>query len=158
MTTPGKLIVFEGPDAVGKSTLAREVAAVLNGRGTPCDLLAFPGHEPGTLGWHFSQLHHDPARFGVAAISPASLLVMHVAAHLDAIAGRVLPALAAGRWVVLDRFWWTTWANGLAGGVSRRTLDSVIALERSEWGNVQPEVAFLVQRSYPLRDAQPADL
>src|SRR5262245_56005624 len=95
MSTPGRLIVFEGPDSVGKSTLAREVAAVLGGRGTPCDLLAFPGREPGTLGHHVHQLHHDPRRFGVAGIPPASLQLLHVAAHVDAVANRILPALAA---------------------------------------------------------------
>ena len=84
MATPGKLIVFEGPDGVGKSTLAKEVAAVLSGRGTPCDLLAFPGREPGTLGWHVYQLHHDPGLFGIANIPPASLQLLHVAAHLAA--------------------------------------------------------------------------
>jgi thymidylate kinase len=157
MTTPGKLIVFEGPGGVGKSTLAREVAAMLDGRGTPCDLLAFPGREPGTLGHHVYHLHHDPTRFGVVDIPPASLQLLHVAAHIDAIANRILPALRAGRTVILDRFWWSTWVSGLVGGVARKSLEAVIAVEKAEWGDVVPAVAFLVRRDAPLRAEQPMD-
>jgi thymidylate kinase len=104
MLISGKLIVFEGPDGVGKSTMATGVAAMLTARGTPCELLAFPGREPGTLGLHVYQLHHEPQRFGVVSIPPTSLQLLHVAGHLDAINDRILPALRAGRWVVLDRF------------------------------------------------------
>jgi thymidylate kinase len=157
VTQQSKLIVFEGPDGVGKSTLAKEVAGLLTRRGTPCDLMSFPGREPGTLGRHVYDLHHEPARFGVDNIPAASLWLLHVAAHLDAIANRVLPALRAGRWVVLDGFWWSTWAYGLVGGVARRSLEAMIAAERAEWGDVLPAVAFLVRRPSPLRDGEPLD-
>lgn len=154
---PGKLIVFEGPDGVGKSTLAKEVAGLLSGRGTPCDLLAFPGREPGTLGRHVYDLHHEPGRFGVENIPATSLQLLHVAAHLDAIGTRILPALRAGRWIVLDRFWWSTWVYGLVGGSARKSLEAVIAVERAEWSDVMPAVAFLVRRNTPLREGEAMD-
>lgn len=157
MPKPGSLIVFEGPDAVGKSTLAKEFASVLAGRGTPCDLLAFPGREAGTLGLHVYQLHHDPERFGIANIPAASLQLLHVAAHLDAITNRILPALRSGRWVVLDRFWWSTWVYGRVAGACKETLDAMIAVEKAEWGDVTPVMAFLVRRGRPLRDGEPLD-
>lgn len=157
MPTPGKLIVFEGPDGVGKSTLASEVASVLNARGMQCDFLAFPGREPGTLGCHVYQLHHDPGRFGVAGMNPSSLQLMHVAAHIDAIATRIRPALNAGRCVILDRFWWSTWVYGLAGGADRKLLEAVIAVERAAWAGVTPAVTILVCRTAPLRTGEPLD-
>jgi thymidylate kinase len=157
MATPGKLIVFEGPDGVGKSTLARETAAVLAGRGRPCELLSFPGREPGTLGWLVYQLHHDPQRVGVESVRQASLQLLQVAAHVDAIGGRILPALRAGSTIVLDRFWWSTWVYGFVGGVARKTLDATIAVEKAEWGDVLPDVAFLVSRDAPLRADEPMD-
>jgi hypothetical protein len=157
MPTPGKLIVFEGPDGVGKSTVAGEVAGMLAARGTPCDLLAFPGREPGTLGLHVYQLHHEPQRFGVVSIPPASLQLLHVAAHLDTINGRILPALRAGRWVVLDRYWWSTWVYGLAAGVKKESLEAMLAVERPEWDGVVPAAVFLVRRGSPLRGDVPTD-
>jgi hypothetical protein len=157
MSTSGKLIVFEGPDGVGKSTLAKGLVDSLAGRGTPCDLLAFPGREAGTLGRHVYDLHHDPGRFGVANIPPASLQLLHVAAHLDAITGHILPALRAGRWVVLDRFWWSTWVYGLAAGVKKVSLEPMLAVERPEWDGVVPMAVFLVRRGSPLRGDVPID-
>jgi hypothetical protein len=158
MSTLGKLIVFEGPDGVGKSTLAAAAGRALEGRGVACDVLAFPGREPGTLGWHIYQLHHDAGRFGVAAIPAASLQLLHVAAHLDTVSRRIRPALQTGRWVVLDRFWWSTFVYGLVAGVRTETLDAMIAVEKAEWGDMTPAMAFLVRRGRPLRDGEPLDL
>ena len=90
-------------------------------------------------------------------MNPASLQLMHVAAHIDAIAGRIRPALDAGRWVILDRFWWSTWVYGLTGGADRKLLDAVIAVERAAWAGVTPAVAILVRRVAPLRTSEPLD-
>lgn len=49
----GRLIVFEGLDDVGKTTLAECLIARLNEADIPCKLLAFPGREPGSL----AQIH-----------------------------------------------------------------------------------------------------
>lgn len=150
-----KLIVFEGQAGVGRSTLAQGVAAALAGRGTPCDLLEFPGRETGTLGRHLHQLHHDPGRFAVGEVRPASLLLLHVAAHIEAIS-RVVSALRAGRSVILDGFWWSAWVEGAVGGIPRQTINAVAAVERAEWGDVVPAVAFLVRRDASPGAAQAA--
>lgn len=153
----GRLIVFEGPDGVGKSTLTKALSFSLTERGIPCDCLAFPGREVGSLGWHVYQLHHEPERFGVKNIPSTSLQLLHVAAHLDAITSRILPTLQAGRWVVLDRFWWSTWVYGVIAGASQKILKAMIDVERVAWKGVLPTMAFLVRRSIPLRDDEPID-
>jgi len=153
----GKLFVFEGPDGVGKSTLAQWFATHLENAGNRSTLLSFPGKEVGTLGRHVYELHHDPGKFGVDALSEASLQLLHVAAHIDAIEGRIKPLLDRGSTVVLDRFWWSTFVYGLVGGVPRPVLDGMIAIERSVWHPVRPERLFLVSRSGPLR-REPPDL
>ena len=102
MTTLGKLYVFEGPDGVGKSTLAQWFASHLQESGYACTLLSFPGKEDGTLGEHVYELHHDPARFGIQSLSAASLQLLHVAAHIDAIETRIKPLLNEG-----ERWCWT---------------------------------------------------
>ena len=152
MSTPrskGKLFVFEGVDGCGKSTLADGFTRRLVEDGVPAELRSFPGREPGTLGWHVYQLHHDPAAFGITGLAPASLQLLHVAAHLDAIE-RIRPALAAGRTVVLDRFWWSTWVYGRVAGAPVGTLEGMIALERAYWADDLPDAVFLIGRHAPL--------
>lgn len=148
----GELYVFEGFDGVGKTTLAQALADRLSSAGSQCEYFSFPGRDPGTLGRLVYDVHHDPGKFGVAAIHPTSLQMLHVAAHLDAIAGRILPVLKAGRAVVLDRFWWSTLVYGTVSGVEREHLEAMIELEHRAWGDTLPTLAFLVSRSAPLRE------
>jgi dTMP kinase len=149
MTTP--LIIFEGPDAVGKSTLVKHLESVLRERSIPAEILAFPGNRPGTLGKLVYDIHHAPSSFGIQHILPISIQALHIAAHLDAINQTILPALRAGTWVVLDRFWWSAWVYGIAAGAESPSLASLIDAERIAWGNSKPAVLFLVRRDTPLR-------
>lgn len=150
----GALLVFEGPDGVGKSTLAAWAAQYLRTIGEQCDLLSFPGREDGTLGKHLYELHHAPTSFGITQINAVSLQTLHIAAHIDAIETRIRPALAQGRVVLLDRFWWSTWVYGRASGVSAEALELMIRLEKLYLGGLQPAATFLIQRSSPLRNEQ----
>ena len=140
----GKLIVFEGTDGVGKTTLSHALAHYLTGLGIPCESVAFPGQEVGTLGKLVSDLHHAPQILGLERISPTSLQTLHIAAHVDAIEKRILPALDSGKCVVLDRYWWSSWVYGKVFGADEQCLEAMIRLERLCWGKVEPSVVFLV--------------
>ena len=144
--TQGRLIVFEGLDGVGKSTLADYLTGRLRRAGIPCRFLAFPGRESGTLGRLVYDLHHDAPGLGVGEVNSTSLQVLHIATHIDAIEREILPALRAGTWIVLDRFWWSTWVYGAAFGVPEGSLEAMIELEQLHWGHVEPDVLFLVER------------
>lgn len=150
-----RLIVFEGPDGVGKTTLAEALVDELTRQGTRCEYFSFPGKDPGTLGRLVYDIHHNPKKFGVRDMNPTSKQVLHIAAHVDAIEGRILPALEEGRTIVLDRFWWSTFVYGIVDGVDRDSLDAMIALELKSWADAKPNVAFLVTRQSPLRTEGP---
>src|SRR5438094_6828893 len=148
----GKLIVFEGPDAVAKSTLVRYLRELLEQRQVPNESVAFPGDRPGTIGKLVYDLHHAPEKFGIENVSPIGLQALHIAAHLDAITQVILPAINLGKWVVLDRFWWSTWVYGRAAGIDPGVLDSLVYTEKLQWGQCVPSVVFLIQRVKPFSD------
>lgn len=154
---PGRLIVFEGPDKVGKTTLAKEIVNRLQALGEICEYLAFPGRKEGTLGYHVYQLHHGHENFGIEKINPTSLQTMHVAAHIDAIESYILPTLLSGKSIILDRFWWSTIVYGKFNGVPEPSRNAMVHLEKLHWKDCQPDVAFLIKRNEPLGDELPTN-
>ena len=143
----GHIYVFEGVDGAGKSTLAAAVTARLAKERVPVALRSFPGCEPGTLGELVYRLHHDPAALGIQSITPTSLQLLHVAAHLDVIEREIYPLVKSGAVVLLDRYCWSTWAYGVGSDANQDALAEMIDLERSFWGDLVPEAIFLVERS-----------
>ncbi len=148
--TSGSLFVFEGPDGVGKSTIATATCEALITRGINSRLSSFPGRDLGTLGKLVYDLHHVPAQFGIGGLDPAALQTLHIAAHLDAIKGRILPALRNGINILLDRYWWSTWVYGSVSGLDQMLLRHLIDAERVAWDTVVPEVLILVVRERPI--------
>ena len=146
----GKLIVFEGANEVGKSTLAALLFTDLRRHGVPCELIAFPGNAVGTLGRHVYELHHGFARFGIERIVPTSLQLLHIAAHIDAIEQTIIPALESGCVVLLDRFWWSALVYGAASGADPISIESMVSIERHHWRNILPNLIILVRRAAPV--------
>lgn len=152
----GKLIIFEGPDGVGKTTISNEIAKYMKEQGEICELMTFPGKEPGTIGNLVYDVHHSPSNYGIENLTPISKQALHIVAHLDAIERRILPALKEGRHVLLDRYWWSTWVYGVVSGIDRRILKSMIDLELAQWHGVKPTAAILLRRTTPIdRDDAP---
>ncbi len=152
----GNLYVFEGADGVGKSEISRRFFENLTRSGIKCEYLAFPGKDAGTLGKLIYDIHHKSGQFGIHVISVTSLQILHIAAHVDAIDSRIIPALKAGRSVVLDRFWWSTKVYGIVAGADKEIMDAMVRVELLAWGNVKPTMAFLIRRNKPLRE-EPLD-
>ena len=150
----GNLIVFEGPDGVGKTTLAKALTKKLKELGIPCVYQSFPGHEQGRIGNLVYRVQHDPEEFGVYDITPTALQTLHVAAHIDSIESQILPLLRDGYWVVLDRCWWSTWVYGVVTGVSRTDLEAMVNLEILQWEDVKPRMLFLVERAIKATECE----
>lgn len=146
----GELFIIEGPDGVGKSTIAHGIAAGLTSRGYSVEQMSFPGKQEGTLGGLVYEIHHDPRALQVPP-SPSALQTLHVAAHLDLIDREIRPAIRDGRMVILDRFWWSTWVYGVHAGLRRETVDRLLQFEAYYWGEIQPLILFLIQLPAPHR-------
>jgi thymidylate kinase len=154
----GKLIVFEGPDGVGKSSVIKKCSAYLKGIGVPIEVISFPGSEPGTLGADVYRLHHLYYPYNdLPRIDPASLQLLHVAAHIDAISRKILPTLRNGIHVILDRYWWSTWVYGAASGIQTTLLDSIVNLEMQNWADILPATVILLQAERPWRNNESAE-
>jgi len=145
----GHIYVFEGVDDAGKSTLSAAVTARLTEEGVRVALRSFPGRDRGTLGELVYRLHHDSTALGVQSITPTALQLLHVAAHLDAIEREIDPLVRSGAVVLLDRYWWSTWAYGVGSHADQDALVEMVNLERSFWGKLLPEAIFLVERPGP---------
>lgn len=144
----GRLVVFEGPDGVGKTTVAKAVHLELKAHDVGSEYLSFPGRDQGTLGKLVYTVHHEAGSLEVTdEIHPVSLQLLHVAAHIDMIERRIVPLLSAGTWVVLDRFWWSTWVYGTFAGLPDLSRNKMIELELLHWHDVRPSVVFHVYRS-----------
>lgn len=146
MKPSSKLIIFEGPDGVGKSTLAAHLSSYLTQRGFKNSSFSFPGKMPGTLGSVVYQLHHEPRIFGLDSIHELSLQLLHLAAHIECITSQIQPALLRGEWVILDRYWWSMWVYGKASGISTAILSHLVEIEASHWRDESPTI-FLVDKS-----------
>lgn len=143
-------MALEGVDNVGKSAVSRRLGEALSAAGFSCHRASFPGRTPGTLAAHVYRLYHSPSRFGVKRVGPEVMQMLLTGAHLDVIAGEVLPALSAGKFVILDRFWWSTAAYAKSEGVRPAVLTRLLEIEGVAWGRVAPLAVFLLRRRAAL--------
>jgi dTMP kinase len=94
MATRGRLIAVEGIDGAGKTTLAEGIAAAL----PDVAVLREPGGA--VLSERIRELVKDPA----LEVDPRAEALLYAAARAQLVAEKLLPLLADGRTVILDRF------------------------------------------------------
>jgi dTMP kinase len=129
---PGRLLALEGIDGCGKSTQARAVAEVFGARLT---------HEPGAtaLGAALRQLLLAPEAAPITLRAEALLMAADRAEHIELI---VAPTLAAGEWVVSDRFSGSTLAyQGYGRGLGVEELAGLVAWAAA---GLVPDLSILV--------------
>lgn len=138
--TSGKFIAFEGGEGAGKSTQARLLADALGGRGIECVVTREPGGTPGAEairalllgtegeGWH-----------------PRAEALLFAAARSDHVERLIRPALAAGKWVICDRF--VDSSRAYQGGGGGLTDADLLALHRVGSGGLLPDCTLLVEVS-----------
>lgn len=148
----GGLIVLEGSDGTGKSSLCENLATRMRAMHGSVVIESFPGKHAGTLGRLVYDIQHDAQNLGIMGIDPTALQCLHIAAHLDAITTRILPAVNSGSLVILDRFWWSTFVYGVVSGANRLVIAKMIEAEILAWDWLKPLALFLIDRDTPLRE------
>jgi len=133
MKERGRFITFEGIDGAGKSTQIQVVADVLRARGIDVVLTREPGGTPLAEALRTLVLNEP-----MDASTETLLLFAARSDHLE----RVLrPALAAGRWVLCDRFTDATYAYQAGGrGVP---AERIATLEQWVHPDLQPDLTLL---------------
>jgi len=142
MSERGRLITLEGVDGAGKSTHLQYIADAVRAQGGGRHVVVT--REPGgtALAEKLRKLVLEEPMEPVAA----TLLVF--AARADHVARVMRPALAAGSWVVCDRFTDATVAyQGAGQGVS---LDLIERLGAAAHGNLVPDRTLLFDCSYEV--------
>lgn len=110
--SPGRLLIFEGLDGAGKSTQVQLLATWLRSHGQAVRLTAEPGGT--SLGRQLEAI----LKHGGQALSPRTEALLFLAARAEHVERVLRPALAAGEWVLCDRFSFSTlayqgWGHGL---------------------------------------------
>lgn len=95
----GKFITLEGGEGAGKSTQVVRLSAFLRAKGIDVCETREPGGTPGAEAIRSLLVEGEPGRW-----TPMTEALLHSAARTDHLARLVRPALAAGTWVICDRF------------------------------------------------------
>ncbi|WP_298972891.1 dTMP kinase [uncultured Roseobacter sp.] len=120
----GTFITFEGIDGSGKSTQVKRLADHLLANGHEVVLTREPGGSPGAEEIRALVLQGDPDRW-----SAETEILLFTAARRDHLERTILPALAAGKIVICDRFADSTrMYQGLSRGDLRGVVDQLHTL------------------------------
>ncbi len=132
----GRFITVEGVEGAGKSTHLTAVRDLLQQAGHRVVLTREPGGTP--LGEALRGLLLRPDG---APMSPETELLLMFAARAEHLQRVVRPALAAGDWVLCDRFTDATYAY--QGGGRRVPEERIATLERWVQGDLKPDLTLL---------------
>jgi dTMP kinase len=133
----GRLITVEGLDGAGKTTLASGLVRVLGELGQEIELLREPGGV--AVSERIRALVKDPA----LSVDARAEALLYAAARAQLVAERLEPALAAGRWVLLDRFVDSSLAyQGAGRGLG---IEAVRELNAFATGGLAPDRTLLLR-------------
>lgn len=132
----GRFITFEGGEGSGKSTQVRRLVDDLRALGHEVVQTREPGGSTGAEAIRNLVVAGDAERW-----SPRTETLLMYAARSDHLERTIRPALAAGRWVVCDRFADSSRAyQGAGGGAPEAFIES---LDAAVVGEDQPDLTLI---------------
>jgi dTMP kinase len=133
---PGRFIALDGLDGTGKSTQCRLLAEWLRGQGHDVVTCRDPGGTP--LGDAIRPILLDHKH----DMTPAAEAMLFMASRAELVAQVIRPAIAAGRWVVSDRYLLANVVyQGHAGGLN---VDELWQIGRVSTGGVEPDLTIVL--------------
>jgi dTMP kinase len=142
----GKLITFEGVEGAGKTTQLERAAAFLRDAGVEVAVAREPG---GTAVGE--QVREVLLSRENASMTPLAELYLYLAARAQLVARVVAPALAAGTYVLLDRYVHSTLAYqgyglgvNLGGASTSDNLAKLRELCRATVGDAWPDLVIVL--------------
>jgi dTMP kinase len=137
MNAPARFVTLEGIEGVGKSTQVQRLSAALKTRGIAHVVTREPGGTP--LAESIRQVvltaREEP-------LPPTAELLLMFAARAVHLANHIEPNLAAGRWVICDRFTDATYAY--QGGGRHLSVAPIAKLESMVQGARRPDLTILL--------------
>lgn len=141
----GVFISLEGGEGAGKSTLLAGLRDHLVERGIDLVQTREPGGTP--LGEALRAILLDPAMRGMSAESE---LLMMFASRAQLVRECIAPALAAGQWVLCDRFADASYAY--QGGGRGQPVERIAGLETWACAGIAPDLTLLLD--LPVADGR----
>ena len=133
----GRFITFVGGEGAGKSNHAKLLAGRLEPLGIPVVLTREPGGSPG------AEVIRHVLLSGVAKpLGARTEALLFAAARDDHVRNTIAPALAAGKWVICDRFIDST--RVYQGSLGQLDPKFIRALERVTVGSLRPDLTFIL--------------
>jgi dTMP kinase len=133
----GRFITLEGGEGSGKSTQIKLLASKLKSLGEDVLVTREPGGAPGAESIRALLVERREHPW-----TPLTEAFLHSAARAEHVAETVRPALAAGTWVISDRFSDSTLAyQGYGLGVPKTTI---AALTKLATGGLTPDLTLIL--------------
>lgn len=133
----GRFVTFEGGEGTGKSTQVKLLADRLRAAGVYTVVTREPGGSAG------AEIIRHLVLSGVGkALGADGEALLFAAARDDHVRRVIAPALAAGAWVLCDRFFDST--RVYQGKLGATDLKLIKAMERVTIGNLQPDLTIVL--------------
>lgn len=140
---PGKLVVFEGLDAAGKTTGLQALTGALLNKGIEAEWI-FPTHQPSGTSRFGAEIYQLTERN--RSMPAMSRQFLHLASHVEHYRNSIIPMLEDGVTVLLDRCWWSTVVYGWYGSEEVRelypTVERFCALAQTPAQHHMPDLLF----------------
>ena len=134
---PGIFITFEGLDGCGKTTQLERLAKALRAEGRDVLVTREPGGTP--IGEKVRAVLLDSRTKGMAPLAELALMFASRAQQVEQV---ILPALAAGKVVLCDRY--TDSSEAYQGGGRRLGSKAVLQLHEVLCHGLQPDLTILL--------------